>query len=88
MILVVKLGGSVLGEAELQRKLCHQIARLGQDKHELVVVHGGGQQLTDLSQRLGDPIIRHQGRRVHPDTSHYLIRILSGSDSNTSLRKN
>jgi len=64
MILVVKLGGSVLGEAELQRQLCHQIARLGQDKHELVVVHGGGQQLTDLSQRLGDPIIRHQGRRV------------------------
>jgi acetylglutamate kinase len=64
MILVVKLGGSVLGEAGLRRQLCHQIAQLKRNQHELVVVHGGGQQLTDLSQRLGDPIIQHQGRRV------------------------
>ena len=64
MILVVKLGGSVLGEAGLCRQLCHQIAQLKRNQHELVVVHGGGQQLTDLSHRLGDPIIQHQGRRV------------------------
>lgn len=64
MILVVKLGGSVLGEAGLRRQLCHQIAQLKRNQHELVVVHGGGQQLTDLSHRLGDPIIQHQGRRV------------------------
>lgn len=64
MILVVKLGGSVLGEAELRRQLCRQIAEVEKDQHELVVVHGGGQQLTDLSCRLGDPIVQHQGRRV------------------------
>ena len=64
MILVVKLGGSVLGEAELRRQLCRQIAEVEKDQHELVVVHGGGKQLTDLSRRLGDPIVQHQGRRV------------------------
>ncbi len=64
MILVVKLGGSVLGKAELRQHLCRQLAEVAQDQHELVVVHGGGQQLTDLSQRLGDPIVQHQGRRV------------------------
>ena len=64
MILVVKLGGSVLGEAKLRRQLCQQMAQVERDQHELVVVHGGGQQLTDLSRRLGDPIVQHQGRRV------------------------
>ncbi|MEE8347972.1 MAG: acetylglutamate kinase [Acidobacteriota bacterium] len=64
MILVVKLGGSVLGEAELLRPLCQQIAQVARDEHELVVVHGGGKQLTHLSRRLGDPVVQHQGRRV------------------------
>ena len=64
MILVVKLGGSVLGEAELRRQLCQQLAGVEKDQHELVVVHGGGRQLTDLSRRLGDPIVQRQGRRV------------------------
>jgi acetylglutamate kinase len=64
MILVVKLGGSVLGDAERRRQLCQQIAGVEKDQHELVLVHGGGKQLTDLSRRLGDPVVQHQGRRV------------------------
>lgn len=64
MILVIKLSGKVLEEDKLRAQLCRQIARLAQDKHQLVVVHGGGKQLTDLSRRLQIPIVQHQGRRV------------------------
>lgn len=64
MTIVVKLGGSVLGNTNLHRQLCQQVAQVGLKHRELIVVHGGGQQLTDLSQRLGHPIVQHQGRRV------------------------
>ena len=64
MILVIKLSGKVLEEDKLRAQLCRQIAQLAQDDHQLVVVHGGGKQLTDWSNRLQIPIVQHQGRRV------------------------
>ena len=64
MILVIKLSGKVLEQDKLRAQLCHQIAQLAQDDHQLVVVHGGGKQLTDWSKRLEIPIVQHQGRRV------------------------
>ncbi len=64
MILVIKLSGKVLEQDKLRAQLCRQIAQLAQDDHQLVVVHGGGKQLTDWSKRLEIPIVQHQGRRV------------------------
>ena len=64
MILVVKLSGKVLEEDQLRGQLCGQIAQLAEDGHRLMVVHGGGKQLTDLSKRLGIPVLQYQGRRV------------------------
>ena len=64
MILVIKLSGKVLEQDKLRAQLCRQIAQLARDDHQLVVVHGGGKQLTDWSERLEIPIVQHQGRRV------------------------
>ena len=64
MILVIKLSGKVLEQDKLRAQLCRQIAQLARDDHQLVVVHGGGTQLTDWSERLEIPIVQHQGRRV------------------------
>ena len=64
MILVVKLSGKVLEEDKPRNHLCRQLVQLDRDGHRLIVVHGGGKQLTDLSNRLGIPIVQHQGRRV------------------------
>ncbi|MDA2927641.1 acetylglutamate kinase [Acidobacteria bacterium AH-259-G07] len=64
MILIIKLSGKVLEERQLRLSLCGQIAELAQEGHRLLIVHGGGKQLTVLSERLGIPIVQHQGRRV------------------------
>ena len=64
MILVIKVSGKVLEEDQLRAQLCRQFAELAQEQHQLVVVHGGGKQLSDWSNRLGVPIVQHQGRRV------------------------
>ena len=64
MILVIKLSGKVLEEETYRTSLCRQIAELFKSRHQIVVVHGGGKQLTDLCARLGISSVQHQGRRV------------------------
>ena len=64
MNLVIKLSGKALEKDEQRSNLCQQLAQIHQQGHCLVIVHGGGQQLNELSQRLGIPIVQHSGRRV------------------------
>ena len=64
MILVIKLSGKVLEEDLYRTSLCRQIVKLFKSQHQIVVVHGGGKQLTDLCTRLGISSVLHQGRRV------------------------
>lgn len=64
MILVIKLSGKVLEEDLYRTALCRQIVELFKSQHRIVVVHGGGKQLTDLCARLGISSVQHQGRRV------------------------
>ena len=65
MILVIKFSGKVLEQDKLRAQLCRQIAQLAQDDHQLVVVHGGGKQLTDWSKRLEIPIVQPSGAPSH-----------------------
>lgn len=64
MILVIKLSGKVLEEPAARAGVCRQIAHLVALGNRVVVVHGGGKQLTEYSQRLGIPVIQYNGRRV------------------------
>lgn len=78
MILVIKLSGKVLEEKTACLRICRQIAVLGQGGHRLVVVHGGGKQLTELSSRLGIPVVQYEGRRVtDPATLEVAKMVLS-----------
>jgi len=64
MKLVVKLSGKVLEEDGRRARLCRQLARLHRDGHRMVLLHGGGRQLTELSERLGVPVVQFEGRRI------------------------
>jgi acetylglutamate kinase len=61
---VVKAGGGVFGDIELTRVLIEQIAILHYFGVRVVMVHGGGPQLTELSEALGVPTRMVEGRRV------------------------
>jgi len=61
---VVKAGGGVFGDAEATRVLIEQIAILHYFGVRVVMVHGGGPQLTELSEALGVPTRMVEGRRV------------------------
>jgi acetylglutamate kinase len=61
---VIKAGGAVFGDEQLTRALMEQIAILHYLGIRVVLVHGGGPQLTELTEALGVPTRMVQGRRV------------------------
>jgi len=61
---VVKTGGGVFADADSTRALVEQIGILHHFGVRVVLVHGGGPQLTELSAALGVPTQMVEGRRV------------------------
>jgi len=61
---VVKAGGGVFADATAVRALIEQIAILHYFGVRVVFVHGGGPQLTEITEALGVPTRMVQGRRV------------------------
>jgi acetylglutamate kinase len=61
---VVKVGGGVVADPTATRVLIEQIAILHYFGVRVVLVHGGGAQLTELSAALGVPTHMVEGRRV------------------------
>jgi acetylglutamate kinase len=68
-VFVIKAGGAVFGDLESTRALIEQVAILHQVGVKVVLVHGGGPQLTELSDALGIRTRIVQGRRVTDEQS-------------------
>jgi acetylglutamate kinase len=66
---VVKAGGGVFAEMATTRSLVEQIGILHYFGVRVVLVHGGGPQLTELSAALGVPTRMVEGRRVTDEKS-------------------
>ena len=63
-IFVLKAGGEVFASDDATRHLLEQVALLHQVGIRVVLVHGGGPQLTELANALGVPTQMVGGRRV------------------------
>lgn len=68
-IFVIKAGGEVFGDMDATRALIEQIAILHYLGIRVVMVHGGGPQLTQVTQALGVPTRMVQGRRITDEKS-------------------
>ena len=66
---VVKAGGGVFAESDTTRALVEQIGILHYFGVRVVLVHGGGPQLTELATALGIPTRVVEGRRVTDEKS-------------------
>ena len=66
---VVKAGGAVFGDQAATRALIEQIAILHYLGIRVVMVHGGGPQLTEVTEAMGVPTRMVQGRRVTDEKS-------------------
>jgi acetylglutamate kinase len=63
-VFVIKASGAVFGDPESTRALIEQVAILHQVGIKVVLVHGGGPQLTEISDALGIETRMVQGRRI------------------------
>ena len=82
---VVKAGGGVFGEAQATRLLIEQIALLHHFGVRVVLVHGGGPQLTELGATLGVPARMVDGRRITDEKSIELIAMVLNGLINTRV---
>ena len=85
MKLLVKLGGTLLDTGDSRGRLAAEIARLAEQGHRVVVVHGGGKQLTRYLAERGVESRFVGGLRVTtPQTLEAVVKILAGQ-VNTEL---
>jgi acetylglutamate kinase len=82
---VVKVGGGVFADARATRVLVEQIAILHHFGVRVVLVHGGGPQLTELSAALGVPTRMVDGRRVTDQHSIDVIAMVLNGLINTRV---
>jgi len=85
--ILVKVGGAQLEEAGPRAALCQAIGRAHEEGHELVVVHGGGNQIRQLGKALGLPENYHDGLRVtDARTAEVVLMVLAGLVNKTLVR--
>jgi acetylglutamate kinase len=78
-VIVIKIGGAVMNSADLSRSFAGDISLLQHAGIDPVVVHGGGPQMTELSERLGLASSFVDGIRVTDrDTLDVATMVLAG----------
>ena len=88
---VVKIGGDIAEEEDVLHPFCEEVALLAQVGIPIVMVHGGGKQATDLSEKLGIQPRMVDGRRVTDEKTLDVVKMVFAGKINTeilsSLRK-
>jgi acetylglutamate kinase len=79
-IMVVKIGGAALDDEALRRRFCEDLILLNWVGIQIVVVHGGGKQISSMLSRLGVLASFDRGQRVTDDATLEVVEmVLSGS---------
>ena len=87
MRVVVKIGGAQLEESRARRSLASSVAAARERGHELVLVHGGGNQIRELTRRLGIEDRYYEGLRItDADTAEAALCVLGGQVNRTLVR--
>jgi acetylglutamate kinase len=82
---VVKAGGGTLLDSAMLDNLAEQIGLLHQLNIHVVVVHGGGPQATEMSERLGVEVEQVNGRRVTNAETLDVAKMIFNGKINTDL---
>ena len=85
MRLLVKIGGAQLEQAAPRARLCGAIAKARAAGHELVVVHGGGNQIRELGKALGIEDRYHDGLRITDARTAEVVLMVLGGQVNRRL---
>jgi acetylglutamate kinase len=82
---VVKIGGAALEDLELRRRFAEDVILLDWVGINVVVVHGGGKQVTQLLDRLGLPARFANGLRITDQPTLEVVEMVLGGALNKEL---
>lgn len=85
MRILVKIGGAQLEQPEPRAKLCADLARARAEGHEIVVVHGGGNQIRTVTRALGLQEQYVDGLRVTDAATAEVVLMVLGGQVNRTL---
>lgn len=80
MKILVKIGGTLLDSDASRRRLAEEVAAAVREGHKIVLVHGGGKQMTRFLNERGVESRFIDGLRVTtPETLDAVVKVLAGS---------
>jgi acetylglutamate kinase len=82
---VVKLGGEVLTDPERLDKLAADLSLMYQLSVRIVIIHGGGPQLSETAERLGITSEKVNGRRITDDRMLEVAKMVFGGVISTDI---
>jgi acetylglutamate kinase len=85
MRILVKIGGAQLEETGPRAQLCQAIAAARKAGHEVIVVHGGGNQIRQLGKDLGIEERYHEGLRITDARTADVVLMVLGGQVNRTL---
>lgn len=84
MRILIKIGGAQLEQPGPRRQLCESIHEAQQAGHEVILVHGGGNQIRTIGKALGLQDRYHEGLRITDKaTAEAALMVLGGSVNRT-----
>jgi acetylglutamate kinase len=84
MKLVVKIGGAAIDDAALLARCARAVAELVTEGHQVVLVHGGGKELTRMLKQLGKQSEFVDGLRItDAETRDVAVMVLAGRVNKT-----
>ena len=86
MKVVIKIGGTLLEDAAARTRMAKRLRGAVDSNHQILVVHGGGKQLTAFLERLGVKSEFRNGLRVTPEAAlDGVIKVFAGSVNHNFL---
>jgi acetylglutamate kinase len=84
-IFVIKFGGEVISDSTRLEALAADVALLHELNIRIVIIHGGGQQATELAEKLGIRSEKIEGRRVTDDRMLEVTKMVFAGKLSTDI---
>jgi len=85
MRILVKIGGAQLSDPRSRSELARAVSQAQADGHQLILVHGGGDQIRELTSQLGLEDRYHEGLRVTDAATAEAVLMVLGGQVNRQL---
>ena len=82
---VIKLGGALLVDSERLDRIATDVSLLHQLNMKVVIVHGGGPQLSRTAEKLGIPSVKVNGRRITDDRMLEVAKMVFAGGISTDI---